>query len=118
MSREAARRMQPLRRGTILFAGATSATIGRCGYVNLAIGKFGLRALAQVIARELSPLGIHVAHVLIDGEIAENLQATEEPQIQPDQLAEVFWGLHMQPPSCWTSELDVRPATERFWEHC
>jgi NAD(P)-dependent dehydrogenase (short-subunit alcohol dehydrogenase family) len=118
VSREAARGMQPLGRGTILFAGATSGTVGRQGYVNLAVGKFGLRALSQVIARELGPQGIHVAHVLIDGDIAENLPPNDEPHIQPDQLAELFWSLHMQPRSCWTSELDVRPATERFWGHC
>src|SRR5437764_9442865 len=67
VSRQAARAMQPLGRGTIILAGATSGTIGREGYVNLAVGKFGLRALAQVMARELAQHGIHVAHVVIDG---------------------------------------------------
>jgi NAD(P)-dependent dehydrogenase (short-subunit alcohol dehydrogenase family) len=118
VAREAARSMQPLGRGTILFAGATSGTIGRKGYINLAVGKFGLRALSQVIARELAPQRIHVAHILIDGDIAEEPQPTSEPQIQPEELADLFWSLHQQPKSCWTSELDVRPSDEQFWEHC
>jgi short-subunit dehydrogenase len=118
VAREAAKRMQPLGRGTILFAGATSGTIGRKGYLNLAIGKFGLRALAQVMARELGVDGIHVAHVVIDGDIAGSGQYDGGPQIHPEELAELFWTLHMQPRSCWSSEVDARPANEDFWEHC
>jgi len=118
VSREAAKTMCRIGRGTILFAGATSGTIGRKGYVNLAIGKFGLRALAQVIARELAPEGIHVAHVVIDGDITDSGNVDEGPKIEARELAELFWMLHMQPKSCWSSEVDVRPATERFWEHC
>jgi NAD(P)-dependent dehydrogenase (short-subunit alcohol dehydrogenase family) len=118
VSKEAAKAMCRVGRGTILFAGATSGTIGRKGYVNLAIGKFGLRALAQVIARELAPEGIHVAHVVIDGDISDSGNEDEGPHIDAHELAELFWMLHMQPRSCWSSEVDVRPATERFWEHC
>lgn len=118
VAREAARTMKPRGKGTILFAGATSGTIGRQGYVNFAPGKFGLRALAQVIARELWPDGIHVAHVVIDGDIAENEAPDNEPHIKPDELAAIFLSLHLQPKSCWASEIDVRPAEERFWEHC
>jgi hypothetical protein len=110
--------MRHLGRGTILLAGATSGTIGRKGYVNLAIGKFGLRALAQVMARELATEGIHVAHIVIDGDIAEDDQKDDEPHIKAYELAELFWMLHMQPRSCWSSEVDVRPADEAFWEHC
>jgi len=118
VAREAARSMKPHGKGTILFAGATSGTIGRQGYINFAPGKFGLRALAQVIARELWPDGIHVAHVVIDGDIAESEEPDNEPHIKPNELAEIFLSLHLQPKSCWASEIDVRPADERFWEHC
>jgi NAD(P)-dependent dehydrogenase (short-subunit alcohol dehydrogenase family) len=72
VSREVARRMVKLGRGSILLAGATSGTKGRKGYINLAVGKFGLRALAQVMASELGPQGVHVAHVVIDGGIRES----------------------------------------------
>jgi NAD(P)-dependent dehydrogenase (short-subunit alcohol dehydrogenase family) len=110
--------MEPLGRGTIILAGATSGIIGRRGYLNLAVGKFGLRALSQVVARELGPKGIHVVHVLIDGSIAEDPQPSSEPELRPEHLAELFWALHRQPSSCWTSELDARPSEEKFWEHC
>jgi NAD(P)-dependent dehydrogenase (short-subunit alcohol dehydrogenase family) len=118
ISKETAKIMRRFRRGTILFAGATSGTIGRKGYVNLAIGKFGLRALAQVMARELAPEGIHVAHVVIDGDISEGGDTAEGPLIEAHELAALFWTLHQQPRSCWSSEVDVRPANEEFWEHC
>jgi NAD(P)-dependent dehydrogenase (short-subunit alcohol dehydrogenase family) len=118
VSREAARTMVHLGRGSILLAGATSGIKGRKGYINLAVGKFGLRALAQVMASELGPQGVHVAHVAIDGDIAETDELSAEPQIQPRELAETFYMLHRQPASCWTSEIDIRPASEVFWEHC
>ncbi len=118
VSREAARRMVQLGRGSILLAGATSGTKGRKGYINLAVGKFGLRALAQVMASELGPQGVHVAHVVIDGDIAESDEPSTEPQIQPLELAQTFCMLHRQPRSCWTSEIDVRPSSETFWDHC
>jgi NAD(P)-dependent dehydrogenase (short-subunit alcohol dehydrogenase family) len=118
VSREAARRMVQLGRGSILLAGATSGTKGRKGYINLAVGKFGLRALAQVMASELGPQGVHVAHVVIDGDIAESDEPSAEPQIEPLELAQTFYMLHRQPRSCWTSEIDVRPSGEVFWEHC
>jgi NAD(P)-dependent dehydrogenase (short-subunit alcohol dehydrogenase family) len=121
VAREAAKVMCRVNRGTILFAGATSGTIGRKGYVNLAIGKFGLRALSQVIARELGPEGIHVAHVVIDGDISDRSDGEDGEDgahINPRELAELFWMLHQQPKSCWSSEVDVRPSTETFWEHC
>lgn len=110
--------MVPLQRGSILLAGATSGTKGRKGYINLAVGKFGLRALAQVMASELGPQGVHVAHVVIDGDIAESEAPSAEPQIDPLELAQTFYMLHRQPRSCWTSEIDVRPSVEVFWEHC
>jgi len=118
VSREAARSMVQLRRGSILLAGATSGTKGRKGFINLAVGKFGLRALAQVMACELGPQGVHVTHVVIDGDIAEPGKPSAEPQIEPLDLARTFCMLHRQPRSCWTSEIDVRPSNETFWEHC
>jgi NAD(P)-dependent dehydrogenase (short-subunit alcohol dehydrogenase family) len=99
-------------------AGATSGIKGRKGYINLAVGKFGLRALAQVMASELGPQGVHVAHVVIDGDIAESDEPSAEKQIEPLDWAQTFYMLHRQPRSCWTSEIDVRPSGEVFWEHC
>ncbi|MFO1189692.1 MAG: SDR family NAD(P)-dependent oxidoreductase [Alphaproteobacteria bacterium] len=108
--------------GTIIFAGATSGTVGRAGYVNLAIGKFGLRALSQVMARELWPKGIHVAHVVIDADVAESPlgahPTSEGVAMDPMDAAEVFYGLHKQPKSAWSQEIDLRPWNERFWKHC
>jgi hypothetical protein len=91
----------------------------RADHLNLAIGKFGLRAIAQVMARELWPEGIHVVHCVIDADIQEDAPDPEgAPQTLPEDVAELIYGLHGQPRSCWTSELDVRPWNERFWEHC
>jgi len=119
VAREAARRMLPLRRGSIVLVGSTSSLIGRAAHLNLAVGKFGLRALAQVLARELWHQGIHVAHLVIDADIKEDgACASGEPQADPDHLAELLYSLHRQPSSAWTSELDARPWNERFWEHC
>jgi NAD(P)-dependent dehydrogenase (short-subunit alcohol dehydrogenase family) len=107
-------------RGTILLTGATASLRGSAGYACLAVGKFGLRALAQSMARELGPRGIHVAHVVIDGQIdTPSLRAmardrATETMLSPDALAETYWQLHAQAPTCWTLELDVRPRTERF----
>jgi NAD(P)-dependent dehydrogenase (short-subunit alcohol dehydrogenase family) len=121
VAREAARKMLPLHRGTIIMTGSTSGLIGRAGHLNLAVGKFGLRALAQVMARELSPEGIHVAHLVIDADIKEPGQSVEsaaEPQAYPEHVADLVLLLHRQQRSAWTSELDVRPWNESFWEHC
>lgn len=119
VAREAARLMTPRSQGTILLTGSTSALIGREGHLNLAVGKFGQRALAQVLARELWPKGIHVVHLVIDADIHEG-RAREDggPQADPGHLASLVHMLHRQPRSAWTSELDVRPWNERFWEHC
>jgi NAD(P)-dependent dehydrogenase (short-subunit alcohol dehydrogenase family) len=111
VGRAAARAMLPKRPGTILFTGATAALRGSANFAAFAIGKFGLRALAQSMARELGPQGIHVAHVIIDGSIGENSQET---QLSPDAIAENYWMLHRQPKSAWTLELDLRPWAEKF----
>lgn len=107
-------------RGTILFTGATASLRGSANFACLAVGKFGLRALAQSMARELGPRGIHVAHVVIDGQIdtpgfrAVAPERGLETLLAPDAIAETYWQLHLQPPTCWTHELDLRPGTERF----
>ncbi len=121
VGREAARRMAARGSGTVLFTGATAALRGSAGFVNLAVGKFGLRALAQSMARELGPRGIHVAHVVIDGQIeAEHRPGRRRADrgadalLDPDAIAETFWQLHLQPRSAWTLELDLRPWVEKF----
>lgn len=107
-------------RGTLLFSGATASLRGGARFAGLAVGKFGLRALAQSLAREVGPRGIHVAHVVIDGQIDTPRVRGMAPgreratMLSPEDLAEQYWQLHRQPPSVWTQELDVRPATEKF----
>ncbi|MDZ7810352.1 MAG: SDR family NAD(P)-dependent oxidoreductase [Arhodomonas sp.] len=117
-AREAARHMVPARQGSILFTGATAAWRGGAGFANLAVPKFGLRALAQSLARELGPEGVHVAHVVIDGRIRPPSTASDgDPEarmLDPAAIAESYWHLHCQPPSAWTHELDLRPWVERF----
>ena len=106
--------------GTILFTGATASLRGGAGYHNLAVGKFGLRALAQSMARELQPRGIHVAHVVIDGRIrpsgvVESTGAARGDELlDPEAIAEAYYQLHRQPRSAWTLELDLRPWVEKF----
>jgi NAD(P)-dependent dehydrogenase (short-subunit alcohol dehydrogenase family) len=107
-------------RGTLLFTGATASLRGGSKFSALAVGKFGLRALAQSLARELGPRGIHVAHVVLDGQIDTARVRSMAPgrdaatMLSPESLAEAYWQLHAQEPSAWTHELDVRPATEQF----
>jgi len=116
----AARRMVARGRGTILFTGATAALRGSARFANLAVPKFGLRALAQSMARELGPQGVHVAHVIIDGQIRSeryaHLEAERGPDslLQPEAIAEMYYQLHAQPRSAWTLELDLRPWVEKF----
>jgi NAD(P)-dependent dehydrogenase (short-subunit alcohol dehydrogenase family) len=116
----AARRMVPRGAGTILFTGATAALRGSARFANLAVPKFGLRALAQSMARELGPQGIHVAHVVIDGQIdserSHHLLEERGPDslLAPDDIAESYLHLHRQARSAWTQELDLRPWVERF----
>lgn len=94
--------------------------MGGAGFANLAVPKFGLRALAQSMARELGPRGIHVVHVVIDGQIRserwEHLGPQRGPDslLEPEAIAEVYYQLHRQPRSAWTQELDLRPWVERF----
>ena len=116
----AAKRMLETGRGTIIFTGATAALRGAANFANLAVPKFGLRALAQAMARELGPEGIHVGHVIIDGQIRSeryaHLAAERGPEalLEPDAIAEMYYQLHVQPRSAWTLELDLRPWSEKF----
>ena len=111
VGREAAGRMVPRERGTILFTGATASVKGYANSAAFAIGKFGLRALAQSMARELGPKGIHVAHVVIDGGIGEH---EGDARLRPDAIAETYYQLHAQARSAWAHEVDVRPWVEKF----
>jgi NAD(P)-dependent dehydrogenase (short-subunit alcohol dehydrogenase family) len=122
VGREAARRMQPREDGTILFSGATSALRGRAQFAAFAAAKHGARALAQSMARELAPKGIHVAHIVIDGPIDGEFVRTTFPDLvkarpadgilAPDDIAEAYYMLHAQRRSAWTHELDLRPWVE------
>jgi NAD(P)-dependent dehydrogenase (short-subunit alcohol dehydrogenase family) len=116
----AARRMVKRGHGTIIFSGATAALRGSAGFANLAVPKFGLRALAQSMARELWPQGVHVGFVIIDGQIKSERyrhlikERGEDSLLAPDAIAEIYLQLHRQPRSAWSHEIDVRPWSEKF----
>lgn len=118
VGREAARLMAPKGAGTILFTGATASVKSNALSAGFAVGKFGLRALAFSMARELGPKGVHVGHVIVDGGIRAG-RRPEDPDVpdkwlDPDDIAESYWHLHAQRRSSWTVELDVRPWVEQF----
>lgn len=117
VSRKATKLMAEKGRGTLALIGSTSAVLGREGHLNLAVGKFGQRALAQVLSREVWSKGVHVVHVVIDADIREEIEEPF-PQSDPNDLASTVLFLHRQPRSAWTSEIDLRPWNEKFWEHC
>ena len=108
------------RKGTIIFTGATASLRGGARFHNLAVGKFGLRALAQSMAREFQPQGLHVAHVVIDGQIASDRpghsvkERGSDAVLSPDAIAETYFQLHLQPRSAWSFEVDLRPYVEKF----
>jgi NAD(P)-dependent dehydrogenase (short-subunit alcohol dehydrogenase family) len=125
--REAARCMLSRGRGSIFFTGATASVRGGSGYSAFAAAKFGLRAVAQSMARELGPKNLHVAHLVIDAGVdtawvRERIRQRSGPEaaerLEPDRLvdpasiAEIYWQLHQQPRDCWTHELDIRPNRE------
>ena len=107
-------------RGTVILTGATASLRGSAKFSALATGKFALRALAQSMAREFGPQGIHVAHTIIDGQIntprvrGMSPGRDENTMLSPDAIAEAYWQLHRQDPTAWTLELDLRPAVESF----
>jgi NAD(P)-dependent dehydrogenase (short-subunit alcohol dehydrogenase family) len=127
--REAARLMLARGSGSIFFTGATASLRGGKGYAAFSSAKFGLRAVAQSMARELGPQNIHVAHLVIDSGVdtdfvRQRIVAARGPealdQLEPDQLmhpasiAETYWALHNQPRDAWTHELDIRPYRESW----
>ncbi|MEN5027769.1 SDR family oxidoreductase [Pseudomonas sp. Ps21-P2] len=123
-AREVALRMAKRKRGTLLFTGATAGLRGAAHFAAFAGAKHGLRALAQSMARELGPMNIHVAHVVVDGAIDTDFIRTQFPEryalkdedgiLDPDHIAENYWYLHSQPRDAWTFELDLRPWNERW----
>jgi NAD(P)-dependent dehydrogenase (short-subunit alcohol dehydrogenase family) len=114
----AARLMLPVGKGSIFFTGATAGVKGFAGSAPFAMGKFALRGLAQSMARELGPKGIHVAHFIIDGGIAgtRGSRAANEDDVllSPQAIAETYLGVHKQHRSAWTQEIDLRPWNENF----
>ena len=110
--------------GTLLFTGATASLCARSPFMAFASGKAALRAVAQAFARELGPQNIHVGHVIIDGVIDGDMISQRLPDLkerlgsdgmlQPDDIAEAYWQLHLQPRSAWTFEMDIRPSLEAF----
>lgn len=106
--------------GTIIVTGATASLRGSANYATMAVGKNGLRALAQSTAREFGPKGVHVSHVVVDGVIdlpwTRDMmpEAEDEEFLDPDEIAETYWTLHTQNRSAWTLELDLRPHVEDF----
>ncbi|MEM7098614.1 MAG: SDR family NAD(P)-dependent oxidoreductase [Pseudomonadota bacterium] len=126
--REAAKVMKPRQRGTIIFSGATSGIRGKEGLTAFSSGKFGLRSIAQSAAKELAPDKIHVAHIMINGgiisdDIARLYKARSDIDIHDldrdrfideRRLAEAYWFVSQQSPTCWTHELDIRTYQERW----
>lgn len=110
--------------GSMLFTGASASMRGRPNFAHFASSKAGLRMLAQALAREYGPKGVHVAHVIVDGIIDGEIVRTrfgeyldklgEDGSLSPDAIAEAFWYLHNQPRSAWTHELDLRPFSENW----
>ena len=122
--REVAKRMAQRQRGTILFTGATAGLRGAAGFAAFAGAKHGIRALAQSMARDLGPMNIHVAHVVVDGAIDTDFIRDNFPEkyatkdqdgiLNPEHIADNYWHLHSQPRDAWTFELDLRPWNERW----
>ena len=124
VGREAARRLVPLGRGTIIFTGASGSLRGKPGFAHFAAAKAGLRMIAQSMAREYGPLGIHVAHVVIDGGIKGDRLLSRMPTLAQergeygllgiDAIAQTYWDVHRQQRSAWAHEVDLRPYREPF----
>lgn len=122
--REAARRMALRGRGTIIFTGATASVRGGANFASFASAKHALRALAQSMARELGPMGVHVGHIIVDGMIDSQAVREKFPEetdalpdggmLNADHIAEAYWAMHTQPKDAWTFEIDIRPSVERW----
>lgn len=110
----AAKAMLPRGTGSILFTGASASVKGYVNSSVFAMGKFGLRGLAQSMARELAPKGIHVGHFIIDGGIGDSDDPANPNRLHPDHIAESYFHLHNQPRSAWTWEMELRPFVEKF----
>ena len=116
VAQQAVRRMLPKQRGAILFTGASASVKGYAQSAPFAMGKFALRGLAQSMARELAPQGIHVAHVVIDGGIKSARRSESSPAslLDPDAIAQSYLHLIHQPRSAWSWEIELRPWVEKF----
>jgi len=124
MGREVAKAMLPRGRGTIIFTGATASLRGREGFAAFAGAKHALRALAQSMARELWPKGIHVAHPVVDGAIDTEFIRSSFPEryalkaqqgiLDPEHIADHYWQIHNQPRDAWTHETELRPWIESW----
>jgi NAD(P)-dependent dehydrogenase (short-subunit alcohol dehydrogenase family) len=118
VAQQALKRMLPNKHGAILFTGASASVKGYPQSAPFAMGKFALRGLAQSLAREMSPQGIHIAHFVIDGGIrsAVRTEAPDRPDsmLDPDAIAASYWNVLQQPRSAWTWELELRPWVEKF----
>lgn len=122
--REAARRMVVRGRGTIIFTGATASMRGGANFASFAGAKHALRALAQSMARELGPEGVHVGHIIVDGMIDSEAVRSKFPDaadalpeggmLNADHIADAYWAMHAQPRDAWTFEMDIRPAVEHW----
>ncbi|MEE2743228.1 MAG: SDR family NAD(P)-dependent oxidoreductase [Bdellovibrionota bacterium] len=122
--REAAKYLLPRKKGTIIFTGATASLRGSAGFGAFASAKSGLRAVAQSLAREIMPEGIHVSHVVIDAAVDTEFVRQILPQmkperqvndiVNPDSIAELYYQIHLQSPDAWTFESDLRPWCEKW----
>ena len=116
VAQEATTRMLKLGKGSIFFTGASASVKGFANSSAFAMGKFGLRGLAQSLARELHPRNIHISHFIIDGSIMDKslLQKTNNNQLDPDEIAKNYLNVFLQEKNCWSWEIELRPWQENF----